>query len=67
MDQQDSKVLASLAAELEAELEKDEARRREDARARLTEALQKGLVEIGDMTWKRDDLYSRGKSPQTGD
>ena len=33
--------------------------RRRIARARLKEAFQKGLVEIGDTRWSRDELYDR--------
>ena len=33
--------------------------RRRLARARLKQAFQSGLVEVGDRTWSRDDLYER--------
>lgn len=33
--------------------------RRRIARARLKAAFEKGLVEIGDRSWSRDDLYDR--------
>ena len=39
-------------------LVKDPSRRRL-ARARLKKAFETGLVEIGDRTWSRDDLYAR--------
>ena len=33
--------------------------RRRLARARLSEVLEAGLVEVGERTWSRDDLYER--------
>ncbi len=33
--------------------------RRRLARARLTDAFEKGLVEVGDRNWTRDSLYDR--------
>jgi len=33
--------------------------RRQMARVRLEEALEKGLVEVGPLTWTRDELYDR--------
>src|ERR1019366_3885663 len=37
----------------------EEPSRRRLARARLREAFETGLVEIGDRTWSRDELYDR--------
>jgi hypothetical protein len=37
----------------------EEPSRRRLARARLREASETGLVEIGDRTWSRDELYDR--------
>jgi hypothetical protein len=37
----------------------DESSRRRLARARLVQAFETGLVEVGDRTWSRDDLYER--------
>jgi len=37
----------------------EEPGRRRLARARLRKALETGLVEVGDRTWSRDDLYDR--------
>ena len=37
----------------------EEPSRRRLARARLRKAFETGLVEIGDRTWSRDDLYDR--------
>jgi len=37
----------------------EEPSRRRIARARLKAVFEKGLVEIGDRTWSRDDLYER--------
>ena len=37
----------------------EEPGRRRLARARLREAFETGLVEIGDRTWSRDELYDR--------
>jgi hypothetical protein len=37
----------------------DEHGRRSVARARLKRAFAKGLVEIGEKTWNRDELYER--------
>jgi hypothetical protein len=37
----------------------EEPSRRSLARARMKTALAKGLVDIGDRTWTRDDLYER--------
>ena len=36
-----------------------ESDRRNQARVRLKRAFGKGLVEIGERTWSRDDLYER--------
>ena len=36
-----------------------ETQRKRMARSRLRTAFEKGLVEIGDKTWSRDDLYER--------
>ena len=33
--------------------------RRRLARTRLKRTFEKGLVEVGDRTWKRDELYER--------
>ena len=33
--------------------------RRRLARARLRQAFEGGLVEVGERTWRRDDLYER--------
>jgi len=33
--------------------------RKQLARARLRAAFEVGLVDVGDRTWKRDDLYER--------
>jgi hypothetical protein len=37
----------------------EEPDRRRLARARLRDAFETGLVNIGDRTWSRDDLYDR--------
>ena len=37
----------------------EEPGRRRMARARLNMAFERGLVEIGDRDWSRDDLYER--------
>jgi hypothetical protein len=37
----------------------DQPRRRLLARARLTQLFRTGLVEVGDRTWSREDLYDR--------
>jgi hypothetical protein len=37
----------------------EEPGRRRLARARLKQAAETGLVEVGDRTWSRDDLYER--------
>jgi len=37
----------------------EESGRRRMARARLKKAFETGLVEVGDRTWSRDDLYDR--------
>ena len=37
----------------------EEPSRRRLARARLKMAFQKGLIEIGERDWSRDDLYER--------
>jgi hypothetical protein len=37
----------------------EEPNRRRFARARLKQAFEKGLVEIGERNWSRDDLYDR--------
>ncbi|MGA2144808.1 MAG: CopG family transcriptional regulator [Bryobacteraceae bacterium] len=37
----------------------EESGRRRMARARLKKAFETGLVEVGDQTWSRDDLYDR--------
>jgi len=37
----------------------EEPGRRRLARARIRKALESGLVEVGDRTWNRDDLYDR--------
>ena len=37
----------------------EEPSQRRLARARLKKALAKGLVEVGDRNWSRDDLYDR--------
>ena len=37
----------------------EEPDRRRLARARLKQAFDTGLVEVGDRTWSRDDLYER--------
>jgi len=37
----------------------EESGRRRLARARLKAAMDKGLVEVGDKTWTRDELYER--------
>ena len=37
----------------------EEPGRRRLARARLRKAFETGLVDIGDRTWTRDDLYER--------
>jgi hypothetical protein len=37
----------------------EEPGRRRLARARLKEAFETGLVDAGDRTWSRDDLYDR--------
>ena len=37
----------------------DDPSRRRLARARLRDALAKGLVRVGDRTWSREDLYER--------
>jgi hypothetical protein len=37
----------------------EEPSRRRLARARLRKAFETGLVEIGDRTWSREDLYDR--------
>lgn len=37
----------------------EEPSRRRLARARLRQASETGLVEVGDRTWSRDDLYER--------
>ena len=37
----------------------EEPSRRRIARARLKAAFEKGLVEIGPRTWRRDELYDR--------
>lgn len=37
----------------------EEPGRRRMARARLKTAFEKGIVEIGDKDWTRDDLYDR--------
>jgi len=37
----------------------EESGRRHLARARLQAAFAKGLVEIGERTWSRDELYER--------
>lgn len=36
-----------------------EADRRKIARARLSELFDRGLVEVGERTWTRDELYER--------
>jgi hypothetical protein len=36
-----------------------EPRRRRLARARLSTAIETGLVTVGERTWSRDDLYER--------
>ncbi len=36
-----------------------ESGRKRLARARLSKALETGLVEVGERTWTRDDLYER--------
>jgi hypothetical protein len=37
----------------------EDAARRRNARTRLKTALEHGLVEVGDKTWSRDELYDR--------
>ena len=37
----------------------EEPNRRRLARARLRQAFETGLVEVGDRKWSRDDLYER--------
>jgi hypothetical protein len=37
----------------------EERGRRQLARARLNQAFETGLVEVGERTWSRDDLYER--------
>jgi hypothetical protein len=37
----------------------EEPNRRRIARARLKKAFESGLVEVGDRTWSRDELYDR--------
>ena len=37
----------------------EEPNRRRLARARLRQAFETGLVEVGDRKWSRDDLYQR--------
>ncbi len=37
----------------------EESGRRRLARARLKAAMDKGLVEVGEKTWTRDELYER--------
>jgi hypothetical protein len=40
----------------------DESSRRRLARSRLSNAMETGLVEMGERTWTRDDLYARDRS-----
>jgi hypothetical protein len=47
-----------LVREYLAELAEEPSRRRL-ARARLRKAFETGLVDVGDRTWSRDDLYER--------
>jgi len=37
----------------------DEPNRRRMARARLKQAFETGLIEVGDRNWTREDLYER--------
>ena len=37
----------------------DESSRRHLARARLKQVFETGVVEVGERTWSRDDLYDR--------
>ena len=37
----------------------EEHSRKRVARARLKQAFETGLVEVGDLAWSRDDLYER--------
>ena len=37
----------------------EEPGRRQLARSRLKKAFEKGLIEVGEKTWTRDDLYER--------
>jgi hypothetical protein len=37
----------------------EEPSRRQIARARLMKMMETGIVEVGDITWSRDDLYER--------
>ena len=37
----------------------DESDRKRLARAWLEEAFEKGLIQVGERTWSRDDLYGR--------
>ena len=39
----------------------EEPYRRLSARAKLRNAMKTGLVEVGERTWSRDDLYDRSK------
>ena len=38
----------------------DESARRHRVRTRLKSAFRRGLVEVGDKTWTRHELYARG-------